>query len=390
MTDPLNIPQQSQQPAAQSTVPVSPQPPHKSLQPIIIAIGALLLLVIGGVGGYYLAQPKQISPPASSKACPADAKLCPDGSTVGRTGPNCDFAPCPTQTATQQADKTYTKDFPDPKFLYPFPIIKYPSTWTYTKQSMEGTADQQLTFTDSSGTTQVVIYISSMDFLSGFYTPQQAVLGKLQQVTINSLTAYHIQNQKTYLDGYFFPARDGYVAIELVTEAARNAWQQMVNTLSFDQTVGYGTYNNTAYNYTFKYPNTFSLVSPQTAEIDSSVALKRTTDFNLGPPQVLSIPIIEADVQTYLPQNTSLQAAFQQLKAPGYNNINSVKNITANMQSGIQFVSTNTQAGSGKPNLSTLLQLKNGSVLMISLLNYQIDQNALTAYQEVLNTFSAY
>lgn len=29
-------------------------------------------------------------------ACTADAKICPDGSGVGRTGPNCEFAPCPT------------------------------------------------------------------------------------------------------------------------------------------------------------------------------------------------------------------------------------------------------------------------------------------------------
>jgi len=28
-------------------------------------------------------------------ACTAEAKLCPDGSAVGRTGPNCEFAPCP-------------------------------------------------------------------------------------------------------------------------------------------------------------------------------------------------------------------------------------------------------------------------------------------------------
>lgn len=27
--------------------------------------------------------------------CTADAKLCPDGSYVGRTGPRCEFAPCP-------------------------------------------------------------------------------------------------------------------------------------------------------------------------------------------------------------------------------------------------------------------------------------------------------
>lgn len=29
-------------------------------------------------------------------ACTMDAKICPDGSAVGRQGPNCEFAPCPT------------------------------------------------------------------------------------------------------------------------------------------------------------------------------------------------------------------------------------------------------------------------------------------------------
>lgn len=28
-------------------------------------------------------------------ACTMEAKICPDGSAVGRQGPNCDFAPCP-------------------------------------------------------------------------------------------------------------------------------------------------------------------------------------------------------------------------------------------------------------------------------------------------------
>lgn len=28
-------------------------------------------------------------------ACTEEAKLCPDGSAVGRTNPNCEFAPCP-------------------------------------------------------------------------------------------------------------------------------------------------------------------------------------------------------------------------------------------------------------------------------------------------------
>lgn len=32
--------------------------------------------------------------PPLQKACTLEAKLCPDGSAVGRTGPNCEFAPC--------------------------------------------------------------------------------------------------------------------------------------------------------------------------------------------------------------------------------------------------------------------------------------------------------
>ncbi len=30
-------------------------------------------------------------------ACTQEAKICPDGSAVGRTGPNCEFAPCPSK-----------------------------------------------------------------------------------------------------------------------------------------------------------------------------------------------------------------------------------------------------------------------------------------------------
>ncbi|MCX6740318.1 MAG: membrane lipoprotein lipid attachment site-containing protein [Candidatus Parcubacteria bacterium] len=33
-------------------------------------------------------------------ACSMEAKLCPDGSAVGRTGPNCEFSACPTESKT--------------------------------------------------------------------------------------------------------------------------------------------------------------------------------------------------------------------------------------------------------------------------------------------------
>src|SRR5271157_2762986 len=37
----------------------------------------------------------QQTPPANSTVCTQEAKICPDGSSVWRTGPDCAFAPCP-------------------------------------------------------------------------------------------------------------------------------------------------------------------------------------------------------------------------------------------------------------------------------------------------------
>ncbi|MCI0597503.1 hypothetical protein L0Y34_00280 [Candidatus Parcubacteria bacterium] len=35
--------------------------------------------------------------PEEPAACPADAKMCSDGTAVGRTGPHCEFSPCPSE-----------------------------------------------------------------------------------------------------------------------------------------------------------------------------------------------------------------------------------------------------------------------------------------------------
>ncbi|MDC0721390.1 hypothetical protein [Nannocystis bainbridge] len=55
-----------------------------------------LLLALAGLLGACAG--KSNPPPADNPggvACTMEAKVCPDGSAVGRTGPNCEFAPCP-------------------------------------------------------------------------------------------------------------------------------------------------------------------------------------------------------------------------------------------------------------------------------------------------------
>ena len=58
----------------------------------------LLITVLGvavTAGGIFYFTHK----PVGRVACTLEAKLCPDGSAVGRVGPNCEFAPCPIKTA---------------------------------------------------------------------------------------------------------------------------------------------------------------------------------------------------------------------------------------------------------------------------------------------------
>ena len=102
---------------------------------IILAVVAVV--VLGGM--VYFVWPKA---PASTQpiACTQEAKICPDGSAVGRTGPNCEFAACPEANAnsgwTTLTDATSGISFQYPK---PFPA-KYitPAEWPPKAAIMDG------------------------------------------------------------------------------------------------------------------------------------------------------------------------------------------------------------------------------------------------------------
>lgn len=127
--------------------------------PIVVAI--IALLVLGG-GTYVYVNKKAVdnskinfpdivnnlptstttknNPPVISPiACTMDAKMCPDGSYVGRTGPKCEFV-CPIIDNQTSNWKTYTDTNNNI-------TLKYPSSWTYQKFSCntEGVAFCPLT-----------------------------------------------------------------------------------------------------------------------------------------------------------------------------------------------------------------------------------------------------
>jgi len=71
---------------------------------LLIAIIIILVVVLIGGGAVYYYYATKTQP--KSAACTEEAKVCPDGSSVGRTGPNCEFATCPAIDFVQPADET--------------------------------------------------------------------------------------------------------------------------------------------------------------------------------------------------------------------------------------------------------------------------------------------
>lgn len=69
----------------------------------IAVVIAVLLIIVAGLVGYSIGvrvAPVNDDEPMLEQpevvACTMEAKMCPDGSYVGRIGPSCEFAPCPS------------------------------------------------------------------------------------------------------------------------------------------------------------------------------------------------------------------------------------------------------------------------------------------------------
>lgn len=73
---------------------------QKGFSLILLLMGIVVMATVAG-GVYYFGKiPSTLKPQPTPEPvfCTQDAKQCPDGSWVGREGPNCEFTPCPTLT----------------------------------------------------------------------------------------------------------------------------------------------------------------------------------------------------------------------------------------------------------------------------------------------------
>lgn len=99
---------------------------QKKILIFLVALVILVPMVIGGVFAYQYSKSQKNPVVQTPIACTQEAKQCPDGSYVSRSGPNCEFAPCPVADNPNPDQKTYTNAQYGFSFQYP---VKLASTF---------------------------------------------------------------------------------------------------------------------------------------------------------------------------------------------------------------------------------------------------------------------
>jgi len=114
----------------------------------------VVLILLFGLGAYYLgnlnAKPAPASsptpssalvstptPPLTAKACTMEAKICPDGTSVGRTGPNCEFAACPQPAKNTKSinEDLFSVSYPDTYKVNNYDGVVSLSKWGPTQKA---------------------------------------------------------------------------------------------------------------------------------------------------------------------------------------------------------------------------------------------------------------
>ena len=91
----------------------------------IVAVAFLLIAVSAIAVAEYFGVPVHKTFKDRHVFCTQEAKMCPDGSAVGRTGPNCEFAEC-VKSDIVQVDTSTWKTCRNEKYGY---VFKYPTEW---------------------------------------------------------------------------------------------------------------------------------------------------------------------------------------------------------------------------------------------------------------------
>ncbi|MFA6511948.1 MAG: hypothetical protein WCV86_02395 [Patescibacteria group bacterium] len=248
--------------------------------PILLIIGGVVLV---GILGFVIWQLPSMTNTgntntvnvvvnANTVACTEEAKLCPDGSAVGRTGPNCEFAACPGENTNTSVDltadwETYTND------TYGY-SIRYPKGWVYDAMFLESVVFNS----ESTGQWRLSIDMepTARSVQENIDTPIHNSLGEATHLqgdewersarTIDGQQAIRIVVRELhpgdYGDTKTLVVNDGFLYTLSQGTGSDPIESAMVDSLRFTsrKTIAdWKTYTNDEFGFSFKYPADYQL-----------------------------------------------------------------------------------------------------------------------------------
>jgi hypothetical protein len=180
----------------------------KHQKAFVIPLSILIIAILIALGGYVYLQsnlPVVSDKPAEPVACTMDAKQCPDGSYVGRTGPNCEFV-CPVVKDEKLIYKS--KNF-GLEFAYPKEIV-------ITENTKEISLNHSIPFKnygcDMKGDGISYDKLSDFGVSIKFYNKSLVDTAKLESsfLTSENFSGSKLVVSPGYIDSYKVGSFDGY------------------------------------------------------------------------------------------------------------------------------------------------------------------------------------
>ena len=197
----------------------SEEPKKNNLIKLIITSIIVLIALIGGyfIYQYYFNQPIEEEQPIT---CSEETKTCPDGTTVVRIPPDCEFAECLEYTDPTADWKTYRNE------EYGFEL-KYPKDWMYSEaitteslfiKNVIGFKPEDKTYSFMNGAMDPIIIEVFMGTIKQISENMHPLLKTEPSLSINSYSVFFEENALGELSYFFQNPKNNNIQINLKSE----------------------------------------------------------------------------------------------------------------------------------------------------------------------------
>lgn len=215
----------------QNDPPAASEPTKKGSPMLIISLGLVVVALLAAIAyvigiKFFSGAPKQI-------ACTAEAKVCDDGTSVGRSGPNCEFDACPVVSATPEAtpDPTaYWKTYSNQTYGYSF---KFPDTESIKVTNHTGYLSTVSLINKVTNFEDLVVFISNSD-----QTPKNLTNAKTTNVSgVEAIRFSMPSGQNPPQESVYFSNNKNYFSIQFnwddKDQTAVDTFDQIMSTFKF-------------------------------------------------------------------------------------------------------------------------------------------------------------